>query len=177
MKGLKISPPQSVARIDHTSFLCERSFRILLPTYPPSALSYRPPPSVPPRPCHPPLVRPPTFPSAAFLSFSELLSPSSIYPFEHLGRFATCHSSSNPSAALVRACFLVGLPTALERRSIYEILAKTLLSGSKRTTDMYADMLECANVSGPLYGRRRSVDTAWPRAHTERKDRGREGSR
>lgn len=73
MKGLKISPPQSVARIDHTSFLCERSFRILLPTYPPSALSYRPPPSVPPRPCHPPLVRPPTFPSAASLSFSELL--------------------------------------------------------------------------------------------------------
>ena len=31
MKGLKISPPQSVARIDHTSFLCERSLHILLP--------------------------------------------------------------------------------------------------------------------------------------------------
>jgi len=61
MKGLKISPPQSVARIDHTSFLCANeassvSFCLpihhplsVLPSLSPSAI----PPHPSPSPCFP----------------------------------------------------------------------------------------------------------------------------
>lgn len=93
MKGLKISPPQSVARIDHTSFLCERSFRILLlPTYPPSALSYQPLPPPPPPllrvrlsspPRLPRFLQPPLFSGASPSPppTAELLSPVVHLPF------------------------------------------------------------------------------------------------
>lgn len=106
MKGLKISPPQSVARIDHTSFLCaERAS---------SAVSFHPP-------IHHPFSVLPSHP----------LSSSSIYPFERLGPIrTTCHSSSNPSrhrTVYVRASSLVCGPPW--KRGIYEILVKTLLSG------------------------------------------------
>lgn len=95
MKGLKISPPQSVARIDHTSFLCaERTERreresFFLARYPSTRLSTIRSLSYPPSP------PPPTFPI------------SSIYPFERLSPVrATCHSSSNPSAAARCTCVL-----------------------------------------------------------------------
>lgn len=120
MKGLKISPPQSVARIDHTSFLCANeasSVSFCLPIHHP--LSVLPSPAPPPH-AHPPL------------SFPILLlhrpSPSSIYPYEHLRPVrATCHSSSSPSVVYVRAFSSVCEPPW--KRGIYEILVKTLLSG------------------------------------------------
>lgn len=181
MKGLKISPARSVARMDHTSFLRERSLRILLPTYPPSALSYhpRPPPGL--------LRASSSFSSPrARVSFcrssaglhrprAAASAPSSIYPFEHLGRFATCHSSSNPSAAraraVVRACFPVGLPTADgEKRGVYEILVKTLLSGSKWTTCVCVwtrrSLATCERFRSRNKRTRRCVGAALPR--TER---------
>jgi len=98
MKGLKISPPQSVARIDHTSFLCANEA---------SSVSFC-------LPIHHPLSVLPSF--AAPSIFPHPPSPSSIYPREHLRPVrATCHSSSSPFAARgVRACFLVGLRAALE---------------------------------------------------------------
>jgi len=98
MKGLKISPPQSVARIDHTSFLCANeasSVSFCLPIHRPLSVQ-------------PSLAAPSIFPHPLF--------PSSIYPCEHLRPVrATCHSSSSPFAARgVRACFLVGLRAVLE---------------------------------------------------------------
>lgn len=122
MKGLKISPPQSVARIDHTSFLCaENGASSAYPSGPPiyhplSVLSSFA------------LFHPP------FLFFS--LSPLSCFPrcpftLPSLRPVrATCHSSSNLSAAALCTCVLsrrfAGPPW---KRGIYEILVKTLLSG------------------------------------------------
>jgi len=114
MKGLKISPPQSVARIDHTSFLCANEA---------SSVSFC-------LPIHHPLSVLSSLTSSFPLFFLVLLlhraSPSSIYPYEHLRPVrATCHSSSSP--VYVRAFSSVCGP--LWKRGIYEILVKTLLSG------------------------------------------------
>lgn len=118
MKGLKISPPQSVARIDHTSFLCANEASLPYPSAYLStirSLSY-PSPS-------PPAILP-------ILLFRRA-SPSSIYPYEHLRPVrATCHSSSSPSAA--RAVYVRAFSSVCEppwKRGIYEIPVKTLLSG------------------------------------------------
>lgn len=104
MKGLKISQPQSVARIDHTSFLCERS---LLPLSLSLSLS---------------LVL--SQPRA-----SLLLPTPSIYPFEHpslTDTAVTRHSSTYPtSVSDVRA--FSSLPRLAWKPTVYEILAKTLL--------------------------------------------------
>ena len=103
MKGLKISQPQSVARIDHTSFLCERS---LLPLSLSLSLCL------------------------SLGSRASLLLPTpSIYPFEHpslTDTAVTRHSSTYPtSVSDVRA--FSSLPRLAWKPTVYEILAKTLL--------------------------------------------------
>lgn len=149
MKGLKISPPQSVARIDHTSFLCANeasSVSFCLPIHhplsvlPSLALSFPSPlPSPPPS-----------------LSFPILLlhraSPSSIYPYKHLRPVrATCHSSSSPSAARgVRACFLVGLRAALETWHLQDSRENSVKRLERQTPACSPGVLVRVNVSAPL---------------------------
>lgn len=120
MKGLKISPPQSVARIDHTSFLCANeassvSFCLPIRSYTIRSLSY--PPS--PLPFYP-------FPPS---SFTEL--PRRPFTLTSIsGRFAQhaiLQAARPPRAVYVRAFSSVCGPPW--KRGIYEILVKTLLSG------------------------------------------------
>lgn len=91
MKGLKISQPQSVARIDHTSFLCERS---LLPLSLSLSLSLV-------------LAQP---------RASLLLPTPSIYPFEHpsLTDRRNAPFFNLPHLRFGRACFLVAPASGLE---------------------------------------------------------------
>lgn len=118
MKGLKISPPQSVARIDHTSFLCANeasSVSFCLPIHHP--LSVLPSPLLPPYPS-PSSPASPELPRRPF----TLTSIS--------GRFAQhaiLQAARPPRAVYVRAFSLVCGPSW--KRGIYEILVKTLLSG------------------------------------------------
>lgn len=132
MKGLKISPPQSVARIDHTSFLCagemgeerrgERassSRGILPPAYPPSV------------PC-------PTLPPA----FPLPPPPSHLRHFVHLPFRASRSGSRNmpffkqthPPPHGVRACFLVGLRATLETWHLRDSRENSVKRLERRTT-------------------------------------------
>lgn len=120
MKGLKISPPQSVARIDHTSFLCAENGASS--AYPSTRLSTIRSLSYPPSP----LSHPPTPPLSLSLFFSVV----------HLPFRASQAGSRNMPffkqpirrrTVYVRAFSSVCGPPW--KRGIYEILVKTLLSG------------------------------------------------
>lgn len=119
MKGLKISPPQSVARIDHTSFLCANEA---------SSVSFC-------LPIHHPLSVLSSLTSSFPLFFLVLLlhRPLPRRPFTLTsisGRFAQhaiLQAARPPRTVYVRAFSSVCGP--LWKRGIYEILVKTLLSG------------------------------------------------
>lgn len=110
MKGLKISPPQSVARIDHTSFLCANeasSVSFCLPIHHPLSVL----PSL--GPCAP------SFPILPHPSPSASSFPRRPFTLTSIsGRFAQhaiLQAARPPRRARgVRACFLVGLRAALE---------------------------------------------------------------
>lgn len=135
MKGLKISPPRSVARIDHTSFLCaKRSFRILLP------VPYPTPFALCPILLRVPSTRPPHTELASVVHLPFRASP----PVR-----ATCHSSSNPIRR-ARCGTCVPFPSVCGtawKRGVYEIPVKTLLSGfSGRLRRVPAMFRACSNV-------------------------------
>lgn len=97
MKGLKISPPQSVARIDHTSFLCagengEERESFFLARYPSTRLFHHPFPVLP---CPPscPLVPPSPFRPFTLSSVSVRFAQHAIL-------------QANPSAAARYTCVL-----------------------------------------------------------------------
>lgn len=145
MKGLKISPPQSVARIDHTSFLCANEASPVSPSAYPStirSLSYSPSSLLPSPPS-----RRPTHSASAELPHRPFTLSSVSGRFAQHAILQVTHPPRARCTCVLSRRFA---GAALWKRGIYEIPVKTLLSGLSGRLRRVTGVLERANVSAPV---------------------------